>query len=62
MRCAGRPPLLVPNESRWRAQVELIQSDPQAFYRAKDRVCIRWDLTSSPWMCCPHGTGVAYAT
>jgi hypothetical protein len=54
-----RPP------SDWRplcaSQVDLIQSDPQAFYRAKERVCIRWDLASSPWMCCPHGTGVTYA-
>lgn len=23
-------------------------------------MCIRWDLTSSPWMCCPHSSGVTY--
>ena len=29
--------------------------------RTDGRVCIRWDLESSPWRCCPHATGVSYA-
>uniref|UniRef100_A0A7S2C0G4 Uncharacterized protein n=2 Tax=Haptolina brevifila TaxID=156173 RepID=A0A7S2C0G4_9EUKA len=29
--------------------------------RTDGRVCIRWDLESSPWRCCPHATGVGYA-
>ena len=57
---SGRPPLLLTNVSRWLRQVEQIQSDPRAFYNSKDRVCLRWDLTSSPWMCCPHSLGVSY--
>jgi len=56
----GRPPLLLQNESRWLRQVEWIQGDPRGFYESKDRVCLRWDLTSSPWMCCPHSLGVSY--
>ena len=24
-------------------------------------MCIRWDLESSPWRCCPHSSGVSYA-
>ena len=55
----GRPPLL-PDAPRLRREVAAIQRDPQAFYKSKDRACIRWDLTSSPWMCCPHSTGVTY--
>lgn len=69
LRCArlplfreGRPPLLVRNESRWRADVHQIIHDPHGFQARKDsRVCIRWDLESSPWRCCPHSTAVAYA-
>ena len=58
----GRPPLLVENMTRWLADVRQIQADPFGFQARTDgRVCIRWDLESSPWRCCPHATGVAYA-
>ena len=68
LRCArlplsrpGRPPLLVQNHSRWLSDVAQIQADPHGFERRKDgRVCIRWDLESSPWRCCPHSSGVGY--
>jgi hypothetical protein len=57
----GRPPLEVQNTTRWLADVQQIQSDPAAFQARTDgRVCIRWDLESSPWRCCPHATGVTY--
>lgn len=56
----GRPPLLMPNQSKWLSEVERIQTDPRGFYNSKDRVCLRWDLASSPWMCCPHSLGVSY--
>ena len=56
---AGRAPLLPP--ARWRRDVAAVVADPEGFYRSKDRVCIRWDLESSPWKCCPHSTGVAYS-
>lgn len=56
----GRPPLLLTNQSKWLREVKQIQTDPQGFYKSKDRVCLRWDLTSSPWMCCPHSLGVSY--
>jgi len=55
---ARRPPLLPP--ARWRSDVQAIKTDPVAFYRSKDRVCLRWDLESSPWKCCPHSIGVSY--
>jgi len=58
-RRAGRAPLLPP--ARWKRDVAAIVADPEGFYRSKDRVCIRWDLESSPWKCCPHSTGVAYS-
>ena len=46
----------------WLADVQQIQDAPLAFQNRKDsRVCIRWDLESSPWRCCPHATGVSYA-
>lgn len=59
---ARRPPLLpLP---RWRRDVQAIKTDPQAYYSSnavdKDRVCLRWDLESSPWKCCPHSIGVSY--
>lgn len=57
----GRPPLLVENLPKWHADVEQIQADPMGFQNRKDgRVCIRWDLESSPWRCCPHSSGVSY--
>ena len=57
----GRPSLLVTNHTRWLRDVQQIQTDPHGFERRKDgRVCIRWDLDSSPWRCCPHSTGVGY--
>ena len=61
----GRPPLLVSpdryDHSHWMKDVEQIRSDPFGFQNRKDgRVCIRWDLESSPWRCCPHSMGVAY--
>lgn len=67
LRCAkkplhvdGRPPLELSNVSAWHADIRMIQSDPQGFYNRKTRVCLRWDLTSSPWKCCPHSLGVSY--
>jgi len=58
----GRPPLLVQNATRWLADVRQVIEDPHGFERRTDgRVCIRWDLESSPWRCCPQGTGVHYA-
>ena len=33
---------------------------PAGLLQEQGRACIRWDLTSSPWMCCPHSTGVTY--
>jgi hypothetical protein len=57
----SRPPLLVANYSKWRAETQQIVADPEGFYKKTDRVCIRWDLDSSPWRCCPHSTGVSYA-
>ena len=58
----GRPPLLVTNATRFLADVAQVQRDPNGFYARKDgRVCIRWDLDSSPWKCCPQGSGVTYA-
>lgn len=54
------PPLLLANETAWREDVLQIQRDPRAFYARERRVCIRWDLKSSPWMCCPHSLGVNY--
>ena len=58
----GRPTLLVANRTRWLADVQQIQTDPHGFEARKDgRVCIRWDLESSPWRCCPHATGVSYS-
>jgi hypothetical protein len=57
----GRPPLVVRNMSKWLADVRQIQTDPLGFQARTDgRVCIRWDLESSPWRCCPHATGVTY--
>ncbi|KAL1524983.1 hypothetical protein AB1Y20_019859 [Prymnesium parvum] len=56
----GRPPYFVQDRLKWQQEVALIQRNPQQFYRQQDRVCIRWDLDSSPWMCCPHSSGVAY--
>ena len=57
----GRPPLLVEREGAWRADVQMIQTAPFTFQNRKDRrVCIRWDLESSPWRCCPHSSGVGY--
>ena len=57
----GRPTLLVENHTRWLHDVQQIQSDPRGFEKRKDgRVCIRWDLESSPWRCCPHSMGVGY--
>ena len=44
----------------WLDDVALIQRDPRSFYNRKQRVCIRWDLESSPWMCCPQSSGVSY--
>lgn len=56
----GRPPLLLENASAWHEDVALIQTAPKSFYERKKRVCIRWDLSASPWMCCPHSMGVGY--
>ena len=57
----GRPTLLVENHTRWLRDVRQIQFDPHGFERRRDgRVCIRWDLESSPWRCCPHSMGVGY--
>ena len=41
-------------------EVDLIQRNPLQFYERKERVCIRWDLDSSPWKCCPQSSGVSY--
>ncbi len=52
----------MPNVTRWLADVRQVVDDPQGYYARTDgRVCIRWDLESSPWRCCPQGTGVHYA-
>jgi hypothetical protein len=50
----------VADRAKWLSEVALIQRDPDQFLNRKDRVCIRWDLTSSPWKCCPHSIGVSY--
>ena len=74
LRCArlplarkGRPPYLVENgtaygTNEWLRDVAQIQADPYGFEQRKvpTRVCIRWDLESSPWRCCPHSSGVGY--
>jgi len=56
----GRPPYNVPDRAQWLEDVALIQREPQEYFDRKNRVCIRWDLLSSPWMCCPHSIGVSY--
>ncbi|KAL3893129.1 MAG: hypothetical protein SGPRY_014443, partial [Prymnesium sp.] len=45
----GRPSYLVQDRQRWLDDVELIQRDPRRFFKRSSRVCIRWDLESSPW-------------
>jgi hypothetical protein len=56
----GRPPYTVRDHVRWLDDVALIQQDPRRFYDREGRVCIRWDLESSPWLCCPQSTSVRY--